>query len=97
MIMYPKNVNEWPVIKVYDRDFRQVLLNMANVITELELWEWLRNYSPDVNKGFMFSDEPNIYKIGDQVLSDGHSGGTFAYAMRCMEIIAKEGFSKLKG
>lgn len=93
MVRYPNNVDEWPEIKMYSSDFRQQLLNMANVITKYELWEWLEKFNPGEG-GFMFSTDDNVMKIG-MALNDGHSGASFAIAFRYMEKIAKEGFDKL--
>ena len=90
--MYPKDINDWPCVKVYGTDFRRCLLNAANAITNYELWDWLKNYNPEEGKGFMFSSDQNINLIGNALDSDGHSGATFAYTMRCMETIAKDGF-----
>ena len=90
--MYPEQIDEWPQVTVYGTDFRPSLINMAKAITELELWNWMKTYTPEDGKGFMFSSHPNFHKISAKVDSDGHSGATFAYAMRCMECIAKEGF-----
>lgn len=95
-VKYPSDINDWPKIRVYGNDFRQTLLNMANSINRSELWDWLKNYSPNSNEGFMFSNEPNINTISNLVESDGHSGATFAYAMRCMECIAKNEFEYFK-
>ena len=92
---YPKEIECWPVITMYGHDFRNCLLNMANAITQLELWDWLKNFEQNQNEGFMFSSDENVIKIGDSVISDGHSGATFAYCIRCMQSIAKKGFESL--
>lgn len=94
--MYPNNINDWPKVTVYDTDFRKCLLNMANAITKLELWDWLVNFKPDKDKGFMFSSNENLNLIEGEVSGDGHSGATFAYCMRCMESIANNGFEEFK-
>ena len=52
---YPLEVNGWPQVTVYGSDFRISLLNMANFITERELWNWMKEYSPKSDEGFMFS------------------------------------------
>ena len=90
--MYPQDINEWPKVTCYNTDFRPSLLNMANAITQLELWDWLRTFSPKRDEGFMFTKNQNVSKIGQMLDSDGHSGATFAMAMRCTELIAKKGF-----
>ena len=90
--MNPNKVDDWKVIKVYNTDFRVSLQNMYNSITKNELWDWMKTFKPD--EGFMFTNHPNINIISDDVYSDGHSGATFALAMRIMQDIAINGFSK---
>ena len=92
--MNPNKVDDWKVIKVYNTDFRVSLQNMYNSITKNELWDWMKTFKPDEGNGFMFTTHPNINIISDDVHSDGHSGTTFALAMRIMQDIAINGFSK---
>lgn len=89
---------DWPQIKVYGNDFTPCLQKMYAVISELELWDYIRDNPPDKNTGYMFSNEPNILKIGNhpKVIDSGHSGATFAYSMRIMQMIAELGFNKFK-
>jgi hypothetical protein len=72
----------------------KMLTNMYNAITELNLWHWLRTFTPEKKEGFMWSPAPEISQIGHhpKVDSDGHSGASFAWCMRHMEVIAKEGW-----
>ena len=90
--IYPRDISKWPFVKVYQKDFRENLLNIANAITELNLWGWMKEFSPNLDRGFMFTDNTNLDNISDLVEKDGHSGATFAFSMRCMESIAKHGF-----
>jgi len=70
---------------------------MANVVTRLELWEWFRMESPPENEGYSWWGHENINKISDGLGKDNnHSGASFAFAMRTMQYIAKEGFSQWK-
>ena len=87
-------LSTWKTIMIYGSDFTPELKIMADTITKLELWEWLRNYSPDKGRGFMWSSDKNIKKISNALPQNNHSGATFAYAMRQMEFIAKNGFDK---
>ena len=96
MSIYPQNINLWPKVTVYGCDFRSNLLDMADTITRLELWEWLKNYTPDEGSGFMYSRHTNITKISNGLENNDHSGATFAYCLRCMESIAKNGFDGFK-
>lgn len=84
---------EWPIIKVYGMDFRYCLKDMADTITRLELWDWFKNESPPVDKGYSWWDHPNINKISDGLTDNSHSGATFGYCMRCMQSIANNGFN----
>jgi hypothetical protein len=45
---------------------------MMNVIHELNLESFVRDF--DNKNGFMWTDDNRINKIGNLVLSDGHSG-----------------------
>ena len=91
-----KQINEWPLIKVYGTDFRKSLNDMYNVIDEKELWVYINENPPSESEGYMFSRDQVIDQIGNdpRVLDSGHSGATFAFAMRCMQRIAKVGFDQ---
>lgn len=54
--------------------------NMMNVIHELNLESFVRDF--DNKNGFMWTDDNRINKIGNLVLSDGHSGCSFACCLR---------------
>lgn len=83
---------EWPYIEVYGGDFRACLKDMADTVTRLELWDWFKNESPPDGKGYAWWDHPNINKISDGLQNNPHTGATFAYCMRCMQAISKDGF-----
>ena len=85
---------KWPYISVYGGDFRPCLKDMADTVTRLELWDWFKNESPPVDKGYSWWDHPNINKICNGLKDNPHSGATFAYCMRCMQTIAKKGFDE---
>jgi len=74
---------------------KRMLTNMCDAISELNLWSWLSTFTPEVGKGFMWSGASQINQIGrhPKVDSDGHSGASFAWCMRNMEVIAKEGWN----
>lgn len=74
-------------------DHEAVMLQDAdNAITQCNLWEWLRSYVPSEGKGFIFADNPNLDRINNAMKFQGHSGGSYAWTMRCMESIAKDGW-----
>jgi hypothetical protein len=76
------------------------LVNAHWAITECELWEWLRTYSPPEGKGFMFSTTPERERIDakmrEQYIAGGHSGSSYGFTMRVMEYIAKNGYENYK-
>lgn len=64
-------------------------------ITKTELWEWMGNYSPPRDMGWMFDDHPNIGIITSNMkMRDGHSGASMGITLRKMEYIAKNGWDK---
>ena len=89
---YPNDPNEWRLIKVYGTDFRPDLLDMAQTITRLNLWDWMKTSDPPEMQGYMFWQHPNVESISRGLENDRHSGATFGYCMRQMQRIAKEGF-----
>lgn len=72
----------------------KMLKNMYEAISYLDLWNWLKHYEPDPNKGYMFSWCPEIHAITVQTESDEHSGSSFAYCMKHMGMIAKQGWDE---
>jgi hypothetical protein len=88
---YPQNINEWPRVESYKKDFRPELLEMANAITRLELWEFFRQDTPPRQDGYFLWQHPNLANIGREIQTS-HSGATFAFSCRHMQYIAKNGF-----
>ena len=91
-----KEISDWPMLTVYNSDFRKSLNDMFNVIEEKELWDYIKNNPPSPETGYMFSNDDIINRIGNdpRVIGSGHSGATFAYSMRCMQRIANVGFAQ---
>jgi hypothetical protein len=73
-----------------------MLTDAYKAITECDLWDWMRTYSPEEGKGFMFSDHPNLKRIDKAMKFDGHSGSSYGWTMRNMESIAKHGWEAHK-
>ena len=68
-------------------------------VSELELWDFFRTYSPEEGKGFMFSKHANLDLVSNKVEKDynvGHSGGSWGWTMRQIQYIATNGFSSYK-
>lgn len=69
-----------------------VLKDADAAITQCDLWDWLREYTPEDGKGFMFSEHPNLTRINNAMKYTGHSGASYGWTMRQMEYIAKHGW-----
>jgi hypothetical protein len=77
-----------------------MLFDMFEAITEANRWEWLRTYVPEEKRGFMFSEPPELKEIDKHIQYQGHSGATYAWCFRQLQVVAKEGFeglAKLRG
>jgi hypothetical protein len=55
--------------------------------TGIDIWNYLKTYTPEANKGFMFSNDATIGRIG-QNMEVGHSGSSYAWTMRQLQRIA---------
>jgi len=70
--------------------------------TQCELWEWIRDFDPPSDQGFMFSDTHEMNRIKTAMfehndsVAGGHSGSSYAYVMRLMQYIATHGFAQFK-
>ena len=87
--IYPTSLANWP-----QHMLARATKNICDAITKNNLWEWVRDYSPPEDKGYMFWDHSNLKLIenDDEVIADGHSGSSWGCSMRGAEKIAKEGF-----
>jgi len=59
----------------------------ASQATGIDMWDYLKTYTPEANKGFMFSNDATIDKIG-QYMEVGHSGCSYSWTMRQLHRIA---------
>ena len=84
----PDGASIWPTDY-----FAKDLQLMADVVTRVQLWNWLKTESPPEDTGYMWWGHDNIRKISDGLGSNNnHSGSSFACALRNMQRIAKVGF-----
>lgn len=85
---------------IKDTHTRHMISNGYQAIDELELWSWLKSFVPKENEGFMWSSDPNIYKIIQKMESlpnpPGHSGSSVGFTMRELHFIAKNGIDEYK-
>jgi hypothetical protein len=74
----------------FKHDFVKIQIEDAvKALNKLLLWEWIKTFEP--NKGFSWSNDPNIQKmriaLGE---SGGHSTSSFACMLRHLQRVAKE-------
>ncbi len=89
---------EFEFVDEFSRSYFQ---SAHKAISRCELWNWLRNFEPEKEKGFMFTrDVPELDRIRQELAKDpvnsGHSGSSYAITMRNMEYIAKNGYVAFK-
>jgi len=85
---------------IHDQHTRSLVTNGYTAVSQLELWQWMKEFSPEANNGFAWSNHPNIKQIAIKMESlpnpPGHSGSSFAITMRHLEYIAKNGIEQYK-
>ena len=78
---------------IYTRLEAAMVKDAYDAVTECNLWEWMRTYSPNDGMGFMFSSHPNLTEINKHMkMLDDHSGASYGWTMRQLESIAKKGW-----
>jgi len=80
---------------VRNEEMRGMLSSMYVTVTKTGYWVNLKEAEPG-DGGFMFPD-PELRRIMQEICAadnyTGHSGGTFAWTLRTMEFIAKNGWA----
>lgn len=80
-----------------DKWSADMLKDADAAITKCELWDWLKEFTPEDGNGFMFTTHPNLEKINKEMkLYDNHSGTSYGWTMRQMEYIAKNGWESFR-
>ncbi len=77
-----------------DSNTRRELQNMCDVITELNLWDYMRNF--DESRSFMTSNDNEIRMISDHPKNDHHSGASFGMALRSIKFIVDYGIDSFR-
>jgi len=62
---------------------------------EIDVWAYLATYEPPAGEGFMFCRDKVVNFITAK-MQIGHSGGSFAFTMRHLELLTKIGLSKYR-
>ena len=52
------------------------------VVTECDLWEWLRSYTPHLNEGFALDYHPNLVLIYSKLKLKPPLGTEFGWMMK---------------
>jgi len=85
---------------VEDESTKAFLKSAHKAISLCKLWNWLRIYQPSKDRGFMFSNTPELNKLQEKMLEDPvntqHSGSSYSFIMREMEYISKNGYEDYK-
>ena len=87
------SVNTFQFISVGQRSMFETAFN---AITQLELWDFIRNFQ---DSSFTFSNKSEverIYKKIEDLGYGGHSGASFGYILRNMQYISKYGIESFK-
>jgi len=85
--LFIENINE-----------REMYKSAYDVITQMNMWEYLKNYEPGEH-GFMFSsNDKNITNLMNTIVENysNHSGFSMGFTMRIMQYIAKNGIDKYR-
>ena len=78
---------------------KDLLTSAFKAVSEAEGWAYLKTFDPPADKGFMFCEPtPDLIRINTAIRKhyDRHSGGSYAWTMRCMQFIAKNGWEAFK-
>lgn len=81
-------------LKLYSKHEAMMLQDADAAITECGLWDWMSSYNPASGDGFMFSNHPNLDKINAAMKYQGHSGASYGWTMRTMQLVARIGWDK---
>lgn len=74
---------------------QEALTNTYNAVDTLNMWSFLKSFEPPSDKGYMFSSSQELYLISTECENTyKHSGSSWAFSMRHIEYIAKNGWSE---
>lgn len=76
----------------FDSHEALMLQDAYDAVTKSDMWDYLRLPSTPGKDGFMFSNAIELAAINAEMVFDGHSGASYAWVMRQMEMIAKRGW-----
>ena len=74
----------------YTSDEQEMLEDAYKAIEKTNMWGYMKQ-EPRGGGGYMYTDDEELRLIHRHLEYDGHSGSSFAWAMRTMQQIAKLG------
>lgn len=76
---------------LYDEHESKMLQVAFDAITKHALWEWLTEFTPHANEGFLFTSHPNLDILSKSMEGSSHSGTSWAWTLRTAQTIARSG------
>lgn len=73
-----------------------MLADAHQAITKAGLWKYFALPTTPGKDGFMFSTDNELVVLGKCMKYDGHSGASYGWTMRIMELIAKNGMESIR-
>lgn len=77
-----------------DNNEREMYTTAHKAISQLEMWQFMQEDPGE--SGFMFSGDNRVTIIGEKISQlgySGHSGASFAFTLRVMQYIARNGYA----
>lgn len=70
---------------------QQMIRSAYNTVCTMEKKEFLKNYDPPIDRGFMWDDNNTVIQIMNKINYDNdcHSGASLAYTMRWLQYLIK--------
>jgi len=84
---------------IKDEASKECLIAAFKAVNEAKGWNYLKTFEPPADRGFMFCEPtPELIRINAAIYKyyDDHTGSTYAWTMRCMQFIAKNGWDAFK-
>ena len=87
---------------ITDDKSRLCIINGWWAINQLNLVEWLKNFTPRQNEGFVFSNAPELNQIIHKMEEENapyraaHSGYSFGWTMQQLKSIVTKGIDNFK-
>lgn len=82
--------------EIYEDYETEMLQDAYNTILRLGLWDWLKQFSPHTNEGFMFAPDIELAEISTALKYRGHIGTSFGWTMYVIHDIAQNGWESHK-